>query len=202
MRHDNTSPATTHLARVHGIRSRKTRSMLKNRAIRQQKLERSHRLHHLQPERFFGLQSALFLIDGCLPFTAVTRPTFSGLFVGMKFPRLYPEKIKSYFLQIFHHLKQEITKKFIEMKECCSLPFIHLSVDLYTSKILNLKFIGIRVTYTDVTNNQPTVCSYNLAIRFLSQLHLKEMLLHIILTYCFIGLSVCLASMGFYRRTS
>ena len=66
MRHDNTSPATTHLARAHGIRSRKTRSMLKNRAIRQQKLERSHRLHHLQPERFVGLQSALLLISGCL----------------------------------------------------------------------------------------------------------------------------------------
>ena len=149
-------------------------------------MESSYRLHQLQPERFLCLQSALFFTDGCLYFTAVTRPTFSGLFARMKFPRLYPEKIKSYFLQIFHHLKQEIAKKFIEMKECCSLPFIHLSVDLYTSKILNLKLIGIRVTYTDVTNNQPTVCSYNLAIRLFkptssqrnASTHHSDLLLH------------------------
>ena len=142
--HTSTSNVTQHLETVHGIISKKTQKLRENQTNNRRRNESAFKLIQFNPERYYYLATAIHVAVNAVPFQQVCKDSFQRLFVlSQNFPKIYPKKLKDYLFDVYFYLRNIVSSKFVDMKRKLSMPFVHLTADLYTSKTLQAKFFGV-----------------------------------------------------------
>lgn len=168
--HSSTSTATKHLKRAHQIVSQKTSSNLRKTMALKQKQNLDSKFRLKDPERFYGLSTSKMIVNRCLPFRLVSGEDLSRIVMRTGFPKLNEKKVKNYILEFSNVIREKIKIELSEARKLLRVPFVHLMADLYTSKVQNLKYFGLRISFTDArtcfqTDNDVGLKSYCLAVR-------------------------------------
>lgn len=160
----STANATQHLSHKHSLKSDRTKKRESTEEVRTLKQSVDKKLISQDEERFYGLATAAFAAAGTIPIRQFDTEEFKRLFSAVKsFPKLYDRKMKSFMLDLYIYVQEEIKSMLKANQYQLKVPFLHLSVDVYTSKLLNTKFLGISGSFTDVETR--SVKRVNLGIR-------------------------------------
>lgn len=162
--HISTSNVTQHLFGMHGIQTKRAKSLANRKAsdaitnFRRQTMTQEDFDRHL----LYGLG---FLAARGVSLNLLCSDDFKKVFKFMtpELPAIYHSKLKSMLLDLFLHVKSEMSKEIKKASKAFNLPFLHFSADMYKNKVLNQKFYGARVSYVDIESK--TVKGFNLAVR-------------------------------------
>lgn len=162
--HSSTSNVAQHLERVHSILSTRTQKLIDNQKLSRTKKSIGVRMSKSFPERYYYLVAALHAALNGVSFRSICGDDFARFFVAIEdFPKLYEKKLKNFLLDIYMYVMNECRQKLQSMKKKYKVPFLHLSADIYTSTILQVKFLGLRAAYIDLDNL--SFKSFNLGVK-------------------------------------
>lgn len=147
----STSNVTQHLERFHNLISEKTKKMKERKYLMANRKAKGIIMSTTNPERYYCLAAALHVALNAVPLRQLCGPDFQRIVVNIKdFPKLNEKKLKRSLIEIYEYLLNETRKELLKAKESFQVPCMHLNADLYTSKMLQTKFFGVRVAFTDV----------------------------------------------------
>ena len=148
------SNLTDHLREKHGIVSQRSTCMKSKREQQaESKTKHARVLSSMAPERYHGLSISNLFVGMMIPFSYIEDPRFRATLLADMPPaiqKMTPEKLKRHILELYVTTKSFTMKLLADAKECTAgLPTFHLNVDLWTSKISGMKYLGIRLYFVD-----------------------------------------------------
>ena len=168
----STGNVTKHLKRAHGIESVKTEKTRANKAAHQRTLEASMCFRNRSPQRFYKIFVSKMIITDNQPISFGTNNNLHVLVNYKKFPKLNLTMFKRAVVEMHSYVRGLMKKELKAVKKLHDGPSFRLCVDLYSDELQSVKYLGIRVSFTnfrvgaEVTG--PIINpyrGYNLAIR-------------------------------------
>ena len=165
-----TANATGHLIAKHGIISNKTMAQKRNKKQRTQNIQVNDKLLTRDPARYYALIVACLVVKKNVPLDFGLCKEFA-MAVGRGYHPVRPEVVKRSLLEFYVCIKELLSTEVQTAKNFFKIPFIHLSVDVYKNALLNVSFLGIRISFVDPgfrsLGGEPskTIRSFNLGVR-------------------------------------
>ena len=111
-------------------------------------------------------------MGAALPISFCKNNILCELINDINFPKLYPEAVKKTALEMYSCVKNRIKRELGGIKKKFHAPSFHLCVDVYMNELQSVKYLGLRVSFTDIRVQSEAARSvfnpfqgYNLAVR-------------------------------------
>jgi hypothetical protein len=167
----STDKATKHLSHVHAIQSLKSATAAQNVARLDGFEKNCHPAFNQDPTRFFGNCLAILSARHGIPFHTWHDDAWN-LF-QRQIPNIPRDGLKNLnprkqLVELYCHIKKGIIAEIVDARLFfCKLPFLAFNLDLYQDPVQNLKYLAIRISWTNPKTN--VLASYPLAMREYSQ---------------------------------
>ena len=170
----STGNATKHLRTQHNIGSAKTEMVKQRREARKKRAVSGARLYTADPQRYYNLKITSMIVDASLPISFCKNGHLRDLVMvsGGKHLQLHPALVRHCAVEIYSNVKDKIKQEFASVIQTMNCPTFHLGVDIYTNEIQLVKYLGLRVSFTNMEAHTRAsnslfkpYMSYNLAIR-------------------------------------
>eukprot|EP00968_Pinguiococcus_pyrenoidosus_P004324 scaffold291_cov223-Pinguiococcus_pyrenoidosus.AAC.1 len=145
--HEATSLALNHLQKNHNITSARNQQLL---ALQKEDDEGYAVLKRVSTKRNTLVSFAYMLIENFLVFQLVQSRSFRRFACRINDwePRTTTERVRDVVIEVYHALFNTIKTRIAEAREAHSMSrWIHVSLDLWSSKVTKEKYVGIRIFY-------------------------------------------------------
>ena len=152
----STTNLSNHLRQLHKIVSSRSSGMKQKKVDEiDAKTKRAKMLTTMAPERYHGLTIAISFVRLMMPFSFILDTHFRSTYLSDMPPlvqRMTPDILKRYVLELYLTTKSFTITLLADAKACAGgLRTFHLNIDLWTSKLSGMKYVGIRLYF--VTRN-------------------------------------------------
>ena len=150
----STTNLSTHLRALHNIVSSRSSGMKQKKVDGiDAKSKRAKILTSMAPERFHGLTIAISFVKLMMPFSHIMDPCFRSTYLSdmpASVQKMTPDVLKRYILELYVTTKSFTITSLAEAKACAGgLRTFHLNIDLWTSKMSGMKYVGIRLYFVN-----------------------------------------------------